>query len=449
MSTPVVVNREPLQLFVDQDPNGQVDSVVPVRWCISAEVARQIKTLEINDPQLLIVISNDEEEVDRRVVSLWNQMEYIQFRRPGANKIHAAILWSPDGYQVVRAKVNARDDDGGYKMPLIGRSQPKVERLEARHQEVDNMSSLQFKQRKRMLRKLDCRIKDARETEEEVFGMRSSFDSIKRLNAEAEFDVFVPEEMFAKEPPTWMRWLGEFFDFWPRTKAVDQCDLRRRAILSACLLPFWGVWKVLQVALWATWWLVNLLNLVVMLLVGMRSIDFKYVFADGSPPGIEVMWQDAEPSVWWYRKRVESYGTYYDRRLSILSVINPVVFILACVVGYGIARFGLVNDLLQGLMFALSVVLGTAVAIGLTLFVSPWISRRSEARAKEKEETQKLQEQRDVLASRTRLERELADLTCDAALTAPVTIDALPKRRRTAHLRFQATKASVCRPFAR
>jgi hypothetical protein len=449
VSTPVVVNKEPLQLFVDQDPDGQVDSVVPVRWCISAEVAQQIKVLEINDPQLLIVISNDEKEVDRRLVSLWNQMEYIQFRRPGANKIHAAILWSPDGSQVVRAKVKARDDDGDYTMPLIGRLQPKVDRLEARKTEVHSEYRYQLELRDKLLAKLDWRLDEARKTDEEVFGVRRSFDSIKRLDAEAEFDVSVPEAMFAKEPPTWMRWLGEFFNFWPRTKAVDQCDLRRRAILSACLIPFWGMWKVLQVALWAIWWLVNLLNLVVMLLVGMRSIDFKYAFADGSPPGIEVMWQDAKPSVWWYKKEALTYGTYYTRRLSVLSVINPVVLILACAVGYGIARFGLAEDLLQGLMFALSAVLSFAIGIGIVLLVSPWMSRRSDAKTKEKEEARKQLEREAALASRTRLERDLADLTCDSMLTAPVTIDALPKRRRTVHLRFQATKASVCRPFAK
>ena len=86
--------EEALSLFVDQDEEGQVDSVVPIRWCISRATAEMIQRVEIENPQLVIVVENAGKEMDRYIVPLEALMCFIRFRRPGHNIVHATIMWT-------------------------------------------------------------------------------------------------------------------------------------------------------------------------------------------------------------------------------------------------------------------------------------------------------------------------------------------------------------------
>ncbi len=62
------------------DEHNKVNSVVPIRWCISREIAKRIEDGNIKNPHLLLVISKDGREIDRHVVPLTDMMRFVQFR---------------------------------------------------------------------------------------------------------------------------------------------------------------------------------------------------------------------------------------------------------------------------------------------------------------------------------------------------------------------------------
>ena len=129
---------EAIQLFTIQDQNGQVDSVVPLRWCISRETAHMLQGGKIGEPYLLIAIENCGQEMGRYLVPLTAEMCYIQFRRPGENILHATIVWSGQfNDQKVEEVFSKKNDYGGYMADVITSFRPGVEALEERVRQLN------------------------------------------------------------------------------------------------------------------------------------------------------------------------------------------------------------------------------------------------------------------------------------------------------------------------
>ena len=183
-----------LKLIIGEEGKTQ-SATVPVRWCVDKETLENlVKIIEVLNPHILLVVVSDKKEISRQLAPLDQLVEYIQFQRPGANKVFATIVWSDKKTEKERKKNLwnrfLKKDDGDYSTTLIYNGEFEKELLK----------SIEF----------------------------------------AEVEVVIPKELFAKEPPAWeKRWVNMWFE----TRPKDQCQYRRRRILAYTIQPpivlFW------------------------------------------------------------------------------------------------------------------------------------------------------------------------------------------------------------------
>lgn len=120
----------------------------------------------------------------RSKCKLTDLVHYVKFLRPGKNRIFAII---PCGYSESVSKYWDSRINGHFEWDIIGQKdgEPHIR---------------------------DCYINEK----------------------STHLDVDLPEEVFADEPPVWeKRWVNFFFS----TKAVDQCDFRKRRLLAYTIQP--------------------------------------------------------------------------------------------------------------------------------------------------------------------------------------------------------------------
>ena len=436
LSATEVQQGESIQLFTKLSPDGQVDSVVPLRWCISRETAETLKEKKITKPYMLIVISNGQEEVDRYLTPLTAEMQYIRFRKPGKNTVHATIVARGGGGGDVRKSI--QDQKGS----LLYWQQPRVEALRVQYNQlhrervnnasrfrsgaegVEDMNEVYADQ----LQKLDDEIDSLLDTE--PYAGSISVRDAWQLDQQVELDVNVPAEMFAAEPNPVLKWLGTLYF---ESKARDQCHLRRRAIITACTLP---ITAVLGLALFSIIELFNLLTAGVLLLVGMRNVSFEAILHPVENYPNEA-WQNLKPSFWFFAKQepTESWDrTRYTPRLPVFFVLSPPALVLAALLWWILPFSGL---------WIVAALAALVVLLILSSLIAAYMSSTSDERARKREQLEEEERQR----ARAALALELESLACS---TKPreVSVDALPKGRRTMTLRWQETKAKVCKPFA-
>lgn len=464
-STEALLAEDALSLFIGGEDKSHMDSSTAVTWCISKATAAQLQAIGAQNPQLLIVITNDEKEVDRYIVPLKDMMKHIRFRRPGKNFVHATIVWPSDGHANDTPKkiFSDRLDSGQYTTTAVSKHQPqssvlmkKINMIERELWECpsyeDPESNKQLRIKKMELEKQRAEIVD---DEPFVFGIRKDFDGVEQIGEEAQIAVIVPKEMFAKDPPRWMKWLGTRFDWWP-TAAIDQCDMRRRALITAFALPPWLVvkWTFIVVAGFFIE-IANIAILAVCLLFGLRGINLNPLVHPFEEPPTAVFPDDHEITSVWFEKKVvtthtrEDESTYemtaFEFRNPVFFVLNPASLLIISGVSYML--YWLFGSILNAAISVAAFSVGIALAIGIRALIdhsssSKWKKRAAkqqkkyERRAKEREENE------------ARLSRELELLACSNNQSHEVKLSALPKERRTVSLRLADTKAKVCRPFA-
>ncbi|MDO8510364.1 MAG: hypothetical protein Q7S15_01945 [bacterium] len=199
-----------LRLVIDNPE--QSDATVPIRWCVSQNILKELKQKRVLTPYLLLTAWHHEskrEAMVRQLVPLDEAMTYVQFEKPGTHTIHATIVWPVD---------------------------------------------LQYT---RLVRKtvLDRRC--------EIYGDGTLqwvlWPSVFHLDDRAELDVNVEKEFFAQEP--WdMRYVNYFFG----DKARDQCEYRRRRIVAYSFAP------VLLGFVFTLFWIFKAIYVLFFLILGVR-----------------------------------------------------------------------------------------------------------------------------------------------------------------------------------
>ncbi len=185
---------------------------ITVSWCVDKEALKKIKK-EYRDPCVVIVTAPHNDNFDddncyhysknerRKVVKLTDLIAYIDFSKPGKNNIFAFI-----------------------------------------HSD--------FKTAKE-----EYLSKSGREWQSSILSYEGKFGLCCDFSAKP-LEVNVPENIFANAPPKWEHdWVYWLF---PRDKAIDQCDYRRRRIFAYTiqLMPFIVTILVRIVMLfWAILWL--------------------------------------------------------------------------------------------------------------------------------------------------------------------------------------------------
>jgi len=180
-----------LRLIIDGEDARVHSATVLLRWCISRNMMNIVEHVisenfsrgVVPKPCILISVVSERREVSRDLLPLDQMMSYVQLHKAGVNKIHAAIVWSFNGYNNLWKELMARRRYG-YSTDIISWD-----------------GSI-------FTSNLECRV----------------------IGEPANMEVDVPEELFAKEPAEWEKnWVNRWF----RDKQVDQCAFRKRIPCSA------------------------------------------------------------------------------------------------------------------------------------------------------------------------------------------------------------------------
>ena len=456
--------EDALSLFIGGEDKSHMDSSTAVTWCISKVTAANLQAIGAQNPQLLIVITNDEKEVDRYIVPLKDMMKHIRFRRPGKNIVHATIVWPSDGHADDTPKniFSDRYDAGNYTTTVVSKHQPRSSALMKKILMIErdlweNPANGLESTKQLRIQKLDLEKERAEIMDDEpfVFGIRTDFDGVEQIGMEAQIEVIVPKEMFAKDPPRWMKWLGTRFNWWP-TAAVDQCDLRRRALITGFVLPPWLVvkWTFLVIAGFFIE-IANVAALALCLLFGFRGINFNPLRHPFEESPIAVFPEEYEVTSVWFEKKVvtshtrEDKSTYettaFEFRNPVFFVLNPASLLIIFGISYGL--YWALGSILNVAIAVAAVLVAVALIIGIRALVALSSVRSSKKKWDkwDKDQERRVKEREE---NEARLSRDLELLACSNNQSHEVKLSALPKERRTVKLRLADTKAKVCRPFA-
>ena len=225
-----------ISLSIKQDSEGQVHSSVPLSWRPSPDLKERLQQLEVEQAFMLIVITNEGYEVTRQVVPLMDLMTYVQFRRPGKNRIHATVVYGKDPKRVLRK----RHDNGVYACPVIERRDSMLDSYCDEWGSIDWDEVIERLGKEPSLPVRDALRRESRARKEPRITFR--FSSINRLPEEGSLDVVVPKEMFAKEPSKALQWIVNQLPW--EQKPHDQCHFRQRAMVSVPLLVPWLLIKL-------------------------------------------------------------------------------------------------------------------------------------------------------------------------------------------------------------
>lgn len=381
-----------MKIGVDSEIQG---TSVPVRWCLSRDELNKLAEIGKKAYILLLVVSDTGQDSETRyLIPVGQMMEYINFYTPGEHKIFSTVVWQKQGEGYL-LKYFLRKKGSSYYNDLY-------DYYDKRLYEND----------------FNFNICD--------FGVHK-------------FEVNVPKEVFAKEPPAWeKKWTSWFFE----GKSKDQCYYRRRRLFAYTIQPPLVLICFLQLEI------ITSVIISALLLFGTKGIGFRKIIHPFS---------ESLSSIW-----DETKGSIFGRRL--IPRLLPSIFLGSSVISW--ATFKIIGyQLVIGTISLLEAVIIGGVAVGAVVAVSGFIylsyygavkaidkiknalvpgaeERKKQKRllveAIEKERSRKLRE---------RIEAEYALLACDGNLSA--NMRTLPPEKRTIHLRYKDLKSRICKSFAR
>ena len=111
-----------IQLWLPSNED-QLDSTMPLAWCLSPELRDQLVSIGAEDAKLLIVVTNGLKETGRYLAPILAGRTYVAFRYPGLNTVHAVAVWT-DRFDDSDSKFRAKDylkrnPDGTYRHSLM------------------------------------------------------------------------------------------------------------------------------------------------------------------------------------------------------------------------------------------------------------------------------------------------------------------------------------------
>ncbi len=421
-----------LQLKTQQQAQGEVDATIPIRWCVQSDLIKELKQKGYVDPHLLLVVRYSESrsvsdgityvtwhDTARYLVRLTNEMQYVSFKRPGANQVTAAIVDVSKG--APRTKLEM-----GFYAAVLDKSNGRYE--------------------------YDITHGDG--------SFRSEIRGAPVLDVTSTLDVEVPREMFAPEPSEWIKTIvGRFFT----SRPYDQCHFRRRTIASLIWLPFFVVLGTIFKAL----------SLIAALVWGLRKPAVGHLFKPlhGRCLGV---WEDSDKTSIWFHKKEHQYDRVQTQDFPWF-LLNPFTFTVPPALLYAIFQinvtrgkgelehvenvanwgwwktFFVVNGVLIG-AFAAIVIVGFLLIVGIRLINriqnDPEASKHRQEKATDKKrEKEAIRVRRNATRQEVIL-RELESMVCGSTPTSEADLHALRKDKQTVSLRFSDLKSRVCRPFA-
>jgi hypothetical protein len=296
-------------------------------------------------------------------------------------------------------------------------------------------------------------------------------DDKTALVAISQKEVEIPEEIFAPEPP---QWLKDYAVYFVPGRSSDQCRFRQRYPLMIMQTPVWFVWEVFKRLVHGVISLVQTLD--------MRQGGIENLIASFYPAvKFEIMTPDrTRNDNDGHKGRV---GPWSKRRGWIVTPLTAmtIAFLLYLVVKIAIPVLLLfvtwsTSSAGRPMVFIAPLTLFVA---GIVLYknkiVAAWTARsraKKIERAKRSEERFNLARKEAAKLAADEAKRQSAYLVCGgvgqdsftfaplptevktwtgrfAALKRAITLEPVPQEMRTTSLRFQAAKRVVCAPFKR
>lgn len=175
-----------LRMLKDIRPNNPT---IAIRFCLDPADRAKIAELKDQDIRVLLVVAYENKQEDRQVVPLAQLVTYVGFRYPGKHRVLARLVWSDTMQNIENILL---------EKPLRNHFEWKV---------------------------LDNEHNDFKENLPSCIGFKGESWQIQG----DDFEIEVPREYFAKEPPAWLkRWAN----LWHKYSPDNQCEFRRRAILA-------------------------------------------------------------------------------------------------------------------------------------------------------------------------------------------------------------------------
>ena len=327
-----------ISLYVHRQDATVATATVPVRWCITKAGLDELKMRNVFFPYLLIIIVSLDEQTDSRVetrylVPLTQILQYVEFRRPGRNRIFATVVWNADpatAEDPLKSEAHLRDtylkrgDGGQYEKTLVNALG----------------TSIMFDEPYRMLQWLAT------------------------LTAE------VPAEFFAKLHP---RWLTRWVTRWLTTWVVNECDFRRRARFAFTLQP---VLILRGVLICAT---LKLGEVILFWLGGMFKLNYRALFSWAW--NFKQIWQQGA-----WDTPDDVFKHTFSSRSPAFWPLTPIVPLGLVALGY----YGLGFAVIKTVLFAAVILLAASVGF---LASSPvmhrltetWTKREAEEKARERQ----------------------------------------------------------------
>ena len=380
-----------MKIGIDSEIQG---TSVPIRWCLGRDELSKLAGTGKKAYVLLLVVTGDYNsegylKETRYLAPIEQMMEYLNFYTPGKHTIFSTVVWKQEqeDENLQRYFLRKYKEHDGYK-----------------HSLYDYHDGVLYK---------------------------DSFD-IRKFGVH-KFEVSVPREVFAKEPPAWeKKWVNLFWG----GKSADQCHYRKKRVFaySFQLIFFPPILASIELA--------SLVIISTLLLFGIKGIGFRKILYPFSEP-FSSIWDETNGSI---------FGKFR---------LLPSIFLGSCVTSWVFCRmFGFQFVGLQSIWEAIiigGIATGAAVAAsGLVVLSYCGVARAidkirnaliSEERRERKILLAKSLEEERIKKIQERLQAEYALLACDGSLSAD--IKNLPQSKKTIHLRYQDLKSRICKSFAR
>ncbi|HWT40442.1 MAG TPA: hypothetical protein VN081_04215 [Dongiaceae bacterium] len=227
-----------LSLVFDINPEGEAQPFIPVKWSITEALATRIVEAGYTNPHIVITVTSVKQYGDsfrsfnyetQRVYSkelTETPMLYVQFNRAGENIVSAYVV----DFDVTRTKrlvTEAIRNPNDLHLPSALRD--TYERQATADLSPNIGTRLRDIEASKKRKSGKKRRHDDEDDFDEYFFRHDDFSYITAAMQR----VLVPKEHFAKEPPELLKRLVRMF--FHDNKGVDECDFRRRILLSLAL----------------------------------------------------------------------------------------------------------------------------------------------------------------------------------------------------------------------
>lgn len=399
---------------------SHVAASIPIRWCVDPSLYDDLAERGIARPYLLIEVrpysmvddytyEYDEAtgmqirtltgktrdypmiEYRRYIVSLTQELQYIRFDKPGMNEVFAQIVWIERGSERRAIKM--------------------LEATYIRNYRDEPLTTIDDSDGRIVVQVID--------------------------NTADTFDVDVPDVMFAREyPPVVADYLRKLFP----SKADDECSMRGRLLV--------GILVATPALIWA--YLPRLAILLIATATGfIPGLDLRgFIHPIRYETGDMV--ENTGRSLWWMNKDKQVHPMW---TWSLNPITPVIVWLVFAITTHHVTRHGTVVtehfSWLYAAKYSVALHIAWAVVFGVIdalIGVMLWIGRNKPVDIPAPDDA--AQRAEDL----ARLKTALDAMTCDRVADGNgmiVKLSALPPEKRTWKLRYQKTKARVCKPFAK